>query len=47
MPGVLRNQIDQDLRNDMREVVELPDHRTLLLLDAAPLKQRLSSRMVH
>ena len=47
VPGVLRNQIDQDLRNDMREVVELPDHRTLLLLDAAPLKQRLSSRMVH
>lgn len=47
VPGVLRNQIDQDLRNDMREVVELPDHQTLLLLDAAPLKQRLSSRMVH
>jgi purine-binding chemotaxis protein CheW len=47
VPGVLRNQIDQDLRNDMREVVELPDHRTLLLLDAAPLKQRLSSRIVH
>jgi purine-binding chemotaxis protein CheW len=47
VPGVLRNQIDQALRNDMREVVELPDHRTLMLLDAAPLKERLSSQMVH
>jgi purine-binding chemotaxis protein CheW len=47
VPGVLRNQIDPTLRNDMREVVELPDQRTLLLLDAAPLKQRLGGQMVH
>lgn len=47
VPGILRNQMEHDLRNDMREVVELPDRRTLLLLDAVPLKQRLSSGMVH
>jgi len=47
VPGVLRNQLDLALRNDMREVVELPDQRTLLLLDAAPLKERLGSQMVH
>lgn len=45
VPGVLRNQIDPTLRNDMREVVELPDQRTLLLLDAAPLKERLGARV--
>ncbi|WP_198651537.1 chemotaxis protein CheW [Dyella sp. C11] len=47
VPSVLRNQIDHALRNDMREVVELPDQRTLLLLDAAPLKERLGNRTVH
>jgi purine-binding chemotaxis protein CheW len=47
VPGVLRNQIQHTLRDDMREVVELPDQRTLLLLDASPLKERLSGQMVH
>lgn len=47
VPAILRHQIELPLRNDMREVVELPDQRTLLLLDASPLKQRLSSRAVH
>lgn len=47
VPAILRNQIELPLRNDMREVVELPDQRTLLLLDASPLKQRLSNRAVH
>ncbi|QNK00768.1 chemotaxis protein CheW [Dyella telluris] len=47
VPGVLRNQIDRSLRDDMREVVELPDQSTLLLLDAAPLKQRLGAAPVH
>ncbi|MDR3446171.1 MULTISPECIES: chemotaxis protein CheW [unclassified Dyella] len=47
VPGVLRNQIDPALRNDMRDVVELPDQRTLLLLDASPLKERLSGRTMH
>jgi purine-binding chemotaxis protein CheW len=45
VPGVLLNQLDRALRNDMREVVELPDQRTLMLLDAAPLKERLSSQL--
>jgi len=47
VPGVLRHQIDRSLRDDMREVVELPDQRTLLLLDAAPLKERLGARITH
>lgn len=47
VPGVLLNQLDRALRNDMREVVELPDQRTLMLLDAAPLKERLSSQLTH
>ena len=47
VPGVLRHQIDHSLRDDMREVVELPDQRTLLLLDAAPLKERLGGRVMH
>jgi purine-binding chemotaxis protein CheW len=47
VPSLLRQQIDPNLRNDMREVVELADSRTLLLLDAEPLKQRLSSQMLH
>lgn len=47
VPGVLRHQIDRSLRDDMREVVELPDQSTLLLLDAAPLKQRLGAAAVH
>ncbi|WP_019464484.1 chemotaxis protein CheW [Dyella japonica] len=47
VPGVLRNQIDRSLRDDMREVVELADQRTLLLLDASPLKARLGGMAVH
>lgn len=47
VPAILRHQIELPLRDDMREVVELPDQRTLLLLDASPLKQRLSSRALH
>jgi purine-binding chemotaxis protein CheW len=47
VPAILRQQIELPLRNDMREVVELPDQRTLLLLDASPLKQRLSNRALH
>jgi purine-binding chemotaxis protein CheW len=47
VPAILRHQIELPLRNDMREVVELSDQRTLLLLDASPLKQRLSSRALH
>lgn len=47
VPGVLRQQIDRSLRDDMREVVELPDQRTLLLLDATPLKERLGARVTH
>ncbi|WP_198670259.1 chemotaxis protein CheW [Dyella sp. C9] len=47
VPGVLLNQLDRALRDDMREVVELPDQRTLMLLDAAPLKQRLCSELLH
>jgi purine-binding chemotaxis protein CheW len=45
VPSVLLNQIDNVLRNDMREVVELPDRHTLLLLDAAPLKARLTGQL--
>jgi purine-binding chemotaxis protein CheW len=47
VPGVLLNQIDVALRNDMKEVVELPDRRTLMLLDAVPLKERLCSQLTH
>lgn len=47
VPSVLLNQIDVALRNDMKEVVELPDRRTLMLLDAAPLKERLCSQLTH
>jgi len=47
VPAILRHQIELPLRNDMREVVELSDQRTLLLLDASPLKQRLSNRALH
>lgn len=47
VPSVLSNQIDQALRNDMKEVVELPDQRTLMLLNAAPLKARLSGEQLH
>ena len=47
VPCILRNQIDRALRDDMREVVELPDQRTLLLLDASPLKERLGARVTH
>jgi purine-binding chemotaxis protein CheW len=47
VPSVLGNQIDHALRSDMKEVVELPDHRTLMLLDAEPLKARLAGERVH
>lgn len=47
VPSVLLNQIDQALRNDMKEVVELPDKRTLMLLDAVPLKERLYGQLAH
>lgn len=47
VPSILRQQIDQPFRSDMREVVEMPDQRTLMLLDAMPLKGRLSAQMVH
>ncbi|WP_430389300.1 chemotaxis protein CheW [Dyella sp. 20L07] len=47
VPSVLLNQIDRTLRHDMKEVVELPDKRTLMLLDATPLKDRLSGQLVH
>ena len=47
VPSILRQQIDQPFRSDMREVVEMPDQRTLMLLDAMPLKERLSAQVVH
>ncbi|GLQ98140.1 chemotaxis protein CheW [Dyella mobilis] len=47
VPSVLLNQIDNVLRNDMREVVELPDRHTLMLLDAEPLKARLTGQVSH
>lgn len=47
VPSVLGNQIDRALRDDMKEVVELPDHRTLMQLDAEPLKARLTGECVH
>ena len=44
VPSVLLNQLDNVLRHDMREVVELPDRHTLMLLDATPLKARLTGQ---
>lgn len=47
VPSILRQQIDQPFRSDMREVVEMPGQGTMMLLDAAPLGARLSAQMVH
>jgi purine-binding chemotaxis protein CheW len=47
VPKVLLNQLDNALRNDLHEVVDMPDHSTLMLLDAAPLVQRLVGNSVH
>jgi purine-binding chemotaxis protein CheW len=47
VPSILLNQLDNELRNDLHEVVDMPDHSTLMLLDAAPLVQRLGSNNVH
>jgi purine-binding chemotaxis protein CheW len=47
VPCILRQQIQHPFRDDMREVVELADQRTLMLLDAAPLAERLGSQAVH
>jgi len=47
VPSILRQQIELPLRDDMREVVEMPGQRALLLLDAAPLTQRLAQGTLH
>jgi purine-binding chemotaxis protein CheW len=46
VPRVLLNQMDNVLRDDMKEVVELGQH-TLMLLDVAPLKARLTGGLAH
>lgn len=47
VPSILGNQIAQPFRSDMREVVDLPGERALLLLDAVPLTRRLGGQAVH
>lgn len=47
VPGMLLNQIDRTLSQDMRQMVELSDQHTLLLLDAEPLVERLAGMSLH
>lgn len=47
VPCVLSKQIDPALREDMRQMVELPGDHTLLLLDAEPLVERLAGMSLH
>lgn len=44
IPVLVANQLDAELRQDLREVIDLPDGSTLMLLDSAPLMLRLTGR---
>lgn len=47
IPGMVAHRLDAELQHDLHEVVDLPDQTTVMLLDAAPLMQRLSGARVH
>ena len=47
IPGMVAQRLDAELQHDLHEVVDLPDQTTVMLLDAAPLMQRLSGARVH
>lgn len=42
VPAMVANQLDTELRQDLREIVDLPDQTTVMLLDSIPLMQRLT-----
>ncbi len=42
IPAMVKQQLNPDLRHDLREVVYLPDKTTVMLMDSLPLMQRLT-----
>lgn len=47
VPRVLLGSTRNTLQHDMKEVVEMSDQRTLMLLDVAPLKARLAAQSIQ
>lgn len=47
VPSMVAIQLHAELRRDLHEVVDLPDQSTVMLLDAAPLVQRLCGARLH
>lgn len=42
VPALMAHHLHPELQRDLHEVAELPEHGTVLLLDAAPLLQRIA-----
>jgi purine-binding chemotaxis protein CheW len=47
IPSMVAHRLDAELQRDLHEVVDLPDQTTVMLLDAAPLMQRLGGARLH